>query len=79
MAKETPIEQTIPRLYKRNALYLLMFGYIRGCRDTLHTMTIEHAIRAFMSDMELEEDDFNFESAKCTYFRMCKDLKTLKQ
>lgn len=78
MAKETSIEKTIPKLYKRTALSQMMFAFVRGVRATLHTVTIDEAIRMFMDDMDLTDDDFNVESARSAYHLMQKELINLK-
>lgn len=78
MAKETQIEKTIPKLYKRNALNLMMFAFVRGVRATLHTITISNAIRMFMENMELSGEEYDSESARSTFHLLQKELINLK-
>lgn len=79
MPKKNKIEYAIPRLYRSNALSLLLFGYIKGARSTLHTITIDEAITMFMSDFNLTDEDINTESAKVIFNRMQKDLINLNK
>ena len=71
---ESKIESNIAKLYKRNTLNLLMFGYVRGVRNTLHTITIEAALEMFRDDMKIDPDDFNAASMATIYNRMTKEL-----
>lgn len=57
----------------------LMYGYIKGARASLHTITIKQAVMMFMDDFELDEDSFNSDSAMNTFFRMERDLITIKK
>ncbi len=74
MPKETTIEAAIPRLYKRPALNLLMFGYVRGAREVLHTVTVKQAISDFMDLFDLDHDQYNIDSALVTFHRMQREL-----
>lgn len=79
MPKRTAIENQIPALYKRNALNLSLFGYIRGARAALHTISVPEAIGMFMEEYGLDDDDINRLSALNTYNRMQKELLNLKR
>ena len=79
MPKQILIEKAIPNLYKKSALNLLMFGYVRGVTTTIHTISIEQAIMMFMEDFHLDIDEYNLKSAMTTYNRTQKDLITLKK
>lgn len=79
MPKDINLVGDIPKLYKRNAISLLLFGYIKGVRATLHTITISKAIDMFIEDFGLSDDKVNRESLKTTYNRMQIDLKNLKR
>ena len=69
----------IPALYKRNALNLSMFAFVKGARATLHTITVDDALSLFMDSYGLDEDSFNSASARATYYRMAAELKALNQ
>ena len=77
MAKESKLEGTIPKLYKRNALHLLLYGYVTGVRSTLHTIDIPMAISMFIEDFNIDPEDINEESAKVIYGRMRKEFLNL--
>lgn len=79
MPKLSEIEKQIPALYRRNALNLSLFAYVRGVRSALHTITVVQAIDMFMGDYGLNDDNFNRGSALTTYNRMQKELINLKR
>lgn len=79
MEQVSNIEKLVPRMYRRSALNLLMFGYINGVRSTLHTVTVKEAVLMFMRDFQLDSDDFNEDSASVIYYRMYKENKLVKQ
>lgn len=67
MPKLQEIENQIPALYRAKAINMLMFGYVRGARATLPTVTIKMAIDMFMKDFGLSDDDFNRDTAEKTF------------
>lgn len=79
MPKDIALVGVIPKLYKRNAISLLLFGYVKGVRATLHTMTIDKAIDMFIDDFGLTDKDVNRESLTTIFNRMQLDLKNLKR
>lgn len=70
MAIETKVEGTIPRIYKRNTISLLMFSFVQGVRTTLHTISVKQALCMFKEVYNLTEEEFNVDSALTTYSRM---------
>lgn len=79
MPKDIALVGAIPKLYKRNAISLLLFGYVKGVRATLHTITIDKAIDMFIDDFGLTDKDVNRESLTTVFNRMQLDLKNLKR
>lgn len=79
MPVQSGIEKKIPSLYKRTALTQLMFGFVMGARAALPTMTVKEAIYEFMKIFDLDDDDFNCDSAAVIFDRMQKDLITIKK
>ena len=79
MPKTNPIEESIPKLYRRNALNLSMFAFIRGVRAALPTVSVPLAIDMFMEHYGLNDDNFNRGSARNTYNFMQKELLTFKR
>lgn len=75
MPKEQPAETAIATIYKKNALSLMMFGFVRGTITTIHTVSVKDAIDSFMEDFRLTDDDVNRGSLEVIYLRMKKDLQ----
>ena len=63
----------IPKLYKRTALDLIMYGYVRGLRKALPSMTIEKCLILFQKENCLSEDQYPIRSARVVYQRMQKE------
>ncbi len=74
MARMSEAVKQVPAIFRYNTLNALMFGYVRGVRETLHTVTIEAALYMFMDSVGLTEDDFNIDSAKVIYNDMQNNL-----
>lgn len=70
MPKPSEIEKQIPELFRANALNLMLFGYVRGVKSALHTLTISQAVDMFMKEYGLTDDNYNRESAITSYNRM---------
>ena len=68
------LEGQIPKLYRRSALNLLMYGFVTGVRATLHTVNVKQAIFMFMEAYAIDDDDFNVDSAMVIYNRMQKEF-----
>lgn len=71
---ENKITSPIAAIYKRNALNLLMFGYVKGVRETIHTVTIAEALERFRVLMDIDPDCFNANSMAMEFNRMNKDI-----
>jgi len=79
MAKESILEQNIGTIYKKSTLNLLMYGFVTGVRATLHTVTIENAVRMFMEAYNIGDAEYNIESGVATYGRMRKEFLNIKK
>ena len=66
------IRKAIPKLYKSNALNLLMLGYVQGMQDALPAITDDKALQMFMRHYRLTDEDFSLESAKVYFVTMKK-------
>lgn len=60
----------IKKLYKRNILEVMMFGYVNSLRFNMPTVSIEKAILNFMKHHSIDEEALNLETAKKSYYRM---------
>tara|TARA_R110000787_G_scaffold97665_4_gene201312 strand:+ start:11330 stop:11563 length:234 start_codon:yes stop_codon:yes gene_type:complete len=76
MPSRSGVENSVPKIYQRTALSLMLFGYVTGVRATLHTVTLDQAVNMFIESYGLDEDDYNTESAKNNFNRMQKEFLT---
>lgn len=62
----------LPKLLQRQAVDLLMLGFVMGYRhkSPIPVLQIKAGIEKFMADMGLSEDDYPFETARVTFYRM---------
>jgi hypothetical protein len=70
MAKEKMIFFNVPKMYKRQCLDHIMYGYINGIRKAMPSLTIQESISMFLEDNDLSEDDLPLLTAVQTYYRM---------
>ncbi len=77
MTKEKPFKIDIPRLYKRAAEDLLMYGYVSGMRRALPDVSTKKAIEMFLKDFGLEEHQYSYECAYTTFGRLQKEHHVL--
>lgn len=75
MPKNKGLYVNLPRLLKRQAVDLIMLGYVMGYRhvSAIPVLQIRKGIQLFMEDMGLSEDDYPLDSAIVTYYRMLKE------
>lgn len=67
------LKQIIPKLYKRQWLEGVLFGYIRACKTIVPSITIEQAIQQFYKDQDITEEDFPMTDCLTTYQRMTRE------
>lgn len=79
MPKEHRIFIDVPRLYKRQALDHIMFGYVTGIRRVLPSESIKKCIIRFLEDNEMSEDDYSLDSALKSFFRMQEECYATKK
>lgn len=60
----------IKKFYKRGLIDAMMFGYVNALRFNIPSASIENAIKNFQKHHNLDEDNFNVDSAKVIYNRM---------
>lgn len=70
MAKEKKILKDIQRLYKCNAIDMMMFGWVTATRRFLPSVNIKDAISAFMDFHNMDDNEYPYESAEVTFQRM---------
>lgn len=69
----------IPRFYKWQTFDHLMFGYVEGLMKALPAMSVTDAILLFLKEYDLSEDEYCFENARGTYYRISKSLRDLEK
>ena len=65
----TLVKGTIPKILKRNAYDLIMYGYVKGMQDNFPTISIDKALVNFAERFNIVKE-FNLESARSAYERM---------
>lgn len=61
---------SLPKFLTRKSFDLCMFGYIRGVKKNMPTVSVSKIVEQFMNDFNLDPDDFNTDSARVTYEQM---------
>jgi hypothetical protein len=79
MPKEKEIEKSIPAFYKKSAVDLCMFSYVQGfmghCRlIAFPTTRVRDAIKLFMKEYNLNEEDYPIETAIRNYSKIASDF-----
>ena len=64
----------VPSLYRKQALDLIMFGFVHGVQTAMPSVSAREAIKIFAEKNDLEEGDFPIESAQTAFFRMRTDF-----
>jgi hypothetical protein len=80
MPREKGLYVHLPRLLKRQAVDLMMLGYVMGYRHTspIPVLQIKRGIEKFKEDMGFSEDDYPLQSAIVTYYRMLDEYNKMK-
>jgi hypothetical protein len=73
VSKEKPFENRLPAFIKKNAIDIMLFGYVCGMRRGLPAVNINKSIELYLDDFGLQED-YPFESAQRTYTRIAEDF-----
>lgn len=64
----------VPSLYRKQALDLIMYGYVHGIQKAMPSVSVKDAIMIFADSNNLDEDDFSWESAQTAFYRMRTDF-----
>jgi hypothetical protein len=72
MPKTKGLYVSLPKLLTRQAVDILMLGYVMGYSDSapIPILQIRKGVEKFMQRMDLQEDDYPLDSAIVTYYRM---------
>lgn len=71
MPKGKECTKLIPKIYKRNAENLLLFGWVNAQKQIVPTITIEQAIWNYFKFCDIE--DWDMESAIVTFSQIQKE------
>lgn len=64
------IKISIPKIYKRSALDLLMFGFVQGMKTGLPTLSTQECLILFHKKTGTNDTTYPIDSAKVIYNRM---------
>jgi hypothetical protein len=77
--KQKPALKPIQSLFKKNALDLILFGFVQGAKKYIPSASIIDLVDGFSEEYNLNEDEYPSESAMTTYNRMLNDFINLKR
>jgi len=79
MPKEKELYLCVPRLLRKETLDRLMLGYVLGYRNIspIRILQVRAAIKQFIDDFELTEDDFPLDSAVVRFYNLYSDLNEM--
>lgn len=60
----------VPRFYRVQTFDHVLFGYVQGLRRALPSMSVSEAVRTFLDAFQIPEDEYCFDAAKATYYRL---------
>jgi hypothetical protein len=66
---------SLHKFYSYQTFDHILFGYVLGATRVLPTLSINKAIEMFLNDFNLCEDEYCFEAARATYYRIMKSLR----
>ena len=77
MPKENQFELSIPKLLTRQAIDIMMIGYILGYRhiSVLKILQVKAAIKEFLTDLNISEDEYPLDVAVMRFYRAWEDFK----
>lgn len=64
----------VQKFYRFQTFDHIMFGYVQGLRKALPSMTLSDAILMFLDSFEIQEDNYCFDTAKQTYYRILNSI-----
>jgi hypothetical protein len=71
--KSNPATSEIPNLYKRQAVHLLLYGFMTGVQWSVPSITKRESAQAFLKRYDLEEQ-YSIDDLLNTYNRIHKDF-----
>lgn len=71
--------KSIPRIYKRQALDLMLFSFVNGMKAAMPSLQTRDCIRIFIHEHNLSGDDYSLEGARVKYYSMLKDFSEMQK
>ena len=68
------LKQSVNKIYKRQWLEGVLFGWIRAQKTLIASITIEQSILSFYKDLDITESDFPMADCYSTFMRMSKEF-----
>ena len=65
-----PLNKVIPKIYKRQWLEGVLFGWIRAHKTLVPSASVEQAIKSFYKDQDITEGEFPMQTCRTVYKRM---------
>lgn len=73
MPFEKNLTRIIPKMYKWNAENNALFIFVKAQQQLVPTIRIEQAIKNFIRLMDIDEDEWPYQSMCATYTRLQKE------
>ena len=70
MPKQRSLFVDIPKLYRRQAIDLIMYGYVHGLKKAMPSLSMDECIELFKEENGIGEDDLALGTAVSTIKRM---------
>ncbi len=64
----------IPKFYRYQTFDHIMFGYVNGLRKLVPSTSVKEAIEIFLNSFEIQEDDYCFDTAYGSYYRILRAI-----
>ncbi len=68
------LKQSVNKIYKRQWLEGVLFGWIRAQKTLIESVTFEQSVLLFYKDLGIDEQDFPMADCITTYTRMQKEF-----
>lgn len=73
-AKNGYLNETVPLLYRKQILDVMIYTWIDAQRFTLPTITVEDSAISFMRHYKISEDQLSLKKVTETFWRIQKEL-----
>lgn len=74
MPKESEIKKSISAFYKKSAIDLCMYAFVKGIMCVLPSVTIRDGINIFLKNFNIDESDYPIDAAVKNFNRINNDF-----